>query len=156
MTDLLAEVRSRLPADCFVTRCQKEQCTVKLAHAPQPYAVIDMDCRAIQSKSNAKRCDYLFVSNENYWIVPMELKSGQPNASDLVNQLQAGADYVNSIAPRNISIRLVPVAVVGGKLRKPVREAVKRNRIKFRRKNLQIQLLRCGSPLTKILKGSKS
>ena len=76
MSGLVDAVAGRVCDQCHVTRCNKEGCLVSLKDAPQSSVIVDMDCKALQIPSARKRCDYLFVGEENTvsWVVPMETR----------------------------------------------------------------------------------
>ena len=86
----------------------------------------------------------------------MELKRGKPNASQIVRQLQAGADIANRIVPNQAQIRFRPIAVYGGELRRIERDAMLKNanRIRFRNQRQLVKLVRCGTTLHNALRHS--
>ena len=47
-----------------------------------------MDCDALKIPRQQKRCDYLFIGEEETatWIAPIELKSGRLRATEVLDQ----------------------------------------------------------------------
>ena len=126
-------------------------------NAPEPYVLIDMDCREFSLSQNARRCDFIFFSDGGNLVAPIELKAGKPRASELVNQLQAGAQFAEGIVPQGAKVRLVPVAVYGGRAHRSEinKLSEKSSQIRFRGKSTTIELLKCGRPLVDALKGQR-
>ena len=150
---LVDDVRARLPDECIVNRARGQGCAVSLSRAPRPYMLIDMDCRALNLSQNAARCDFIFVSDEGNWIVPMELKRGKiDSGSQIVRQLTAGAEYADRVVPRRADVNFVPVAVHGGGNRRAEMDRIRASKISFRGKPVSVELLRCGQPLTAALR----
>lgn len=161
MTNLVSVVRANVPASCCVDRCQGQGCSVSLKDAPTPFVLINMDCPDIQIEDASKRCDYLFIGEGTKggpgWVVVLELKKGKPNASEIVPQLQAGAEYTERIIPHGAEIQFRPVVFYGGELRDSERRRFRKAFIHFRdpktRKVVRetIILRRCRTPLKDVL-----
>ena len=77
------------------------------------------NCESLVSK-NETRCDFLFIGENKSrdWVVPLELKKGQPTVREIVPQLQAGALIADGIVPRNAIVKFRPVAAYGGELKR--------------------------------------
>lgn len=154
MTNLLAEVRKRIPSCCITTRCRRKRCSVSLKNAPRPHLIIDMDKAAISK--NARKCDYIFIEeSDNAWVVAMELKRGLAAASEIVEQLQAGALFADQKIPKKFRVRFCPL-VASGAIWKAERNKLKKksNRIEFREEYVVVQRIKCGAPLTSALKNT--
>lgn len=129
-------------------------CSVSLKNVPQPFFLIQMDCDKLPIGQNEKRCDYIFIGgSDRVWIVPMELKKGDLGASEVMKQLQAGAQFAERIIPRNEQIFFLPIAVFGGKAHPTERRKLRQsaNRIRFRNQRFNIQLLKCGGHLVEAI-----
>ena len=154
MASLVSRIQSTIPKTCQARKCGMRGCSVGLKNAPQPFFLIQMDCDKLRIGQNEKRCDYIFIGgSDRVWIVPMELKKGALGASEVKEQLQAGAQFAEKNIPKNEQILFLPIAVFGGKahrteLRKLQQPA---NQIRFRNQRFSIQLLRCGRPLVEAI-----
>ena len=157
MTNVVDRVSRTVSPNCCVTRCRKEGCSLSLSNAPSPHVLIDMDHPDAPVGLNETRCDYIFIGgNSETWLVPIELKRGKPNASQIVRQLQAGANVANRIIPNQAQIRFKPVAVYGGELRRIERDTMLKNanRIRFRKQCQLVKLVRCRTTLYNALRRS--
>lgn len=145
----IAYLRQELPEACFTERCQRDGCSVSLAGAPSPHLVVDMDSDSL-GISNDTRCDYLFVSEAggSTCVVPIEMKQGSLNATHVVAQLQAGADYANQKLPGLREFAFVPI-LAHQRLPKAERDRLRhRSRaVKFRNRKALAKAIRCGAPV---------
>lgn len=162
MSSLANAVCASVSEECLTTRCQKEGCKVSLPSVgripvgQRPYVVIDMDnCESLVSR-NETRCDFLFVGEykSRDWVVPLELKRGQPTVREIVPQLRAGASIAEEIVPRNAEVKFRPVAAYGGELKRHQLNLFKNkaNWIEFRNQAKGVRLIRCGASLEQALK----
>ena len=164
MSDLSNAVRAKVSEECLTTKCLKEGCNVRLPserrypNGQRPYIVIDMDqCESLVPKDEA-HCDFLFIGEckSRDWVVPLELKRGQPTVSEIVPQLQAGASIADGIVPRDAEIKFRPIAAYGGELKRHQWNLFrnKANWIEFRKQREGVLLRRCGISLEEVLKPS--
>lgn len=157
MCELVEVLKSKTSSECHVGKCTKEGCNVSLEDTPSPHLLIDMDYSALEIPPGSRRCDFLFVGCEGTrgagWVVPLELKSGSPRVTDIVEQLQAGAQFAEARIPVQHKPTFLPVAVYGGKLHRAERDKLKKsqNKISFRGKTYEIKLMRCHTPLKNVL-----
>ena len=152
MSGLVQRVRAKVDDRCIVGRIRKRDCRVNLDGAPDPRLIVDFDRPGSPLGSSDQRCDYLFIADAAYnhgWVVPLELKRGQFNASKITGQLQAGAQAAERIVPRNIAVRFRPIAVHRGDTTKQERNRLKRKPIlvRFRGKNVPLRRMKCGQKL---------
>ena len=150
MANLVRRIRENLPDECFATgRLRKEGCSVSLKDAPAPFVMIDMDKPQAPVGQNETKCDYIFIGGSgNVLLVPLELKRGKLDASDIVRQLQAGANIAAArIIPKREQVRFLPVAVCGGKFHRIERRRLSQRKIRFKSQSSNVQLLRCGQRL---------
>lgn len=152
MTGLVDAVKAETPSGCIATRCRAQGCSVNMTGAPQPNVLVDMDCDDLKIEEGDRRCDFVFVSDDGDWVVALELKRGKPDANEIVEQLQAGARFAESIVPQRAKVRFLPVAVYGGKLHRTEVNRFRRSRIRFRGESVSLELLRCGGRLNQVLK----
>ena len=151
MAGLVEAVRANVDESCIGRRCRTRGCTVGMRDAPRPNVLIKMDCRRLPIGGSDTRCDFMFVGDD--CVVALELKKGRAHASEIVEQLRAGARFADSIVPRGARVRFFPVAVFGG-IRKEEREQFRRTNflIRFRGKNEEVRLLECGQLMVDALR----
>ena len=154
MTTLVESVRSRVPKNCISTRCQAKGCSANVGDAPTPFVLVDMDCRTLSLNQSSSRCDFIFVTDSGDLVAALELKRGKVEASQVVRQLQAGADFADSVVPKRSVVRFVPIAVYGGKAHRGelTKLGRKQSQIRFRSSRVRIELLRCGQPLVNAIR----
>ena len=154
MCDLMERLKGEIPKRAIVNKCAKEGCEVSLRNAPSPHLVINVD-DPFFGLENESHCDFLFIScacaGEDNWVVPLELKRGSPNATEMTNQLQAGAGFAQVRIPAKHKTQFRPVGVYGRRLHKDQMDKLKKARISFRSKKYEIKLIRCGTPLKNAL-----
>ena len=154
---LVDDVRKNVSDACLVNRAQAQGCSTTLPGSPDSRLLIDMDCRELGLNQRASRCDFIFVSDDGDWVVPIELKRGRVRASEVVEQLRAGARFAERVIPRGAAVNFRPVTVHGGKIHPAERRALLRKsaQIRFRGKSEGIELLRCGQPLAAALRANR-
>ena len=161
MTDLIEHIKRKIPSPCCVRRCHKEKCTVDLKQAPSPFVRIDLDCDRLDLEEGSRRCDFLFASQEDKGkpglVGVLELK-GRPKASIVVAQLQAGAQFAESVLPRDVELQFRPILFYSGGLRGAERDSIRNASIRFRHPKkggvlkTRVILKSCGSPLKDALR----
>ena len=153
MTNLIDQVKRKLPNGCLTNKLRKSGCTVKLDGAPTPSIKIDMDkCEPLVKKTET-RCDYIFIGGgKDVFFVPLEVKP-TPDATKIVNQLQAGADIADlRIIPKNkrVQVQFQPVVAHRKKFGKQENLILRdeNSKIHFRGEWISVERLKCGAPLT--------
>ncbi len=150
MCGVVEQLKNELPEGTTVKRCSAEGCNVPLKHAPTPHLVMDLDHPFFGLKDKV-HCDFLFISWDcnggDNWVVPLELKRGSPNATEMVSQLQAGSGVAQARIPDEHNTHFLPVGAFGGRLHITQRDKLRKSRVSFRGKQYQIKLIRCGTPL---------
>ena len=151
MAGLVDAVRATVDESCTARRCRTRGCVVSMKDAPRPNVLIKMDCRKLPIGGSDTRCDFMFVSDD--CVVALELKKGRAHASEIVEQLRAGARFADSIIPRGSRVRFLPVAVFRG-IRKNEREQFRRANflIRFRGRSEEVRLLECGQLMVDALR----
>ena len=148
-SELLDAVRKELSPDCIVTRCREEGCSVNIRSSPRPSILIDMN-KAL-TNANETKCDFVFVGgSDESWVVPIELKSGKAESSEVVEQLEAGARFADRIIPKEVPVRFRLVVASRGIKRQQANE-LKRSKIKFRGKDVGVERIKCGGSLAAVL-----
>ena len=117
---------------------------------PGPYILVDLDCLL---SPDVPKCDFICVSDHGGLVAVVELKSGGISATDVVKQLQAGADVVDRLVCRRSRVQLRPI-LASGNLHKKERNDLRRknSRINLRGANEFVQRIRCGDPLVDALR----
>ena len=120
--------------------------------------IVDLDCEDLNLPSDQTLCDYIFFGAKERdadkdWVVPMELKKGDVDISEVAKQLQGGADIANRIIPHDTSMNFIPVVASGNFSKHEQRQLRnKSNNVRFRGRSAIIQRIRCGDTLTQVLK----
>ena len=152
MTNLVDKVKSDWPSKYFVNSCNKNGCSVSLSGTPTHRCLMDMDTGIVDV--NETKCDYIFVGGtDNVWVVPIELKRGAFRVSQVVKQLQAGAQFAEMIS-KGFQVRFQPIIASGAVNRKQPRQELrnKTNMIRFRGQNVNFERIRCRDSLASVLK----
>ena len=152
-------VRSGVPVGCITRRCREQGCSLSLNGTSQQAFVIDMNHDDSPIDRNQTHCDFLFVGSlsgkTEEWIVPIELKRGAIGADEARDQLQAGADAADCLAPNELSPEpeFLPLAV-SGRLAQAERAQLRKSShmIRFRGRRVLVERARCGSQLADILR----
>ena len=146
---LVSSVRSSVPAGCLVRRCRRDGCSVSMANVPQPFVLVNVDCPHLGIEPTASRCDFVFACDAGNRMAALELKAGALRASDVVNQLRAGAQFAAEIVPQNEDVQFFPIAVVGGKIHpsEVAKLRQSKSQVRFGDTSVSIQLLRCGQSI---------
>ncbi len=154
MSSPIEWLQGEIPPGAIVSKCAKEGCAVSLRKAPSPCWILNMD-HSGWGLANQSHCDFLFIScngaGKTNWVVPLELKKGSPNATEMVRQLQAGANFVQAKMSTQHRTRFLPVGVYGGNLKALQKKKLRQARILFRQMKYEIKLIRCGKPLKEVL-----
>lgn len=155
MADIVKTLSNQLPVECQATKCSGSGCSLKLNNLPPPFILIDMDCKELKLTAG-NRCDYLFISNNERQclVVPIELKSGRLDASQVIKQLQAGSNFAASIIPDHydVEVQFTPIVAYGGGAHSLELKKLKGQSIRFRQIQAQIKLTRCGRSLSEQLR----
>ena len=159
--EALEEVRQWV-GDRKATSYTKEGCRVSMENIPTNRIVLDVDLAFPTGRTRANQCDFVLFyidSNRNSLFgVPMELKSGDVDASQVVAQLQEGARIVDRCTPNDIEMDLVLVLVHGGGIHRSQRNRLRTSRIRFRGAEFPINTTRCshqGNLAQALVKSSK-
>lgn len=145
---LVNSVRQKISKRCIGSKCQRQGCRVTLKGVPKGHIIVDMDCHI---DPNQVRCDFLFVGRlkaaNAEWVIPMELKRGQVNASGVMDQLQAGAKAAERLVPQKADVEFQPI-VASGRINPEQNRILGSKKVVFRGKKFAIRRIECGSSLT--------
>ena len=99
---------------------------------------------------SGKHCDFvLFFSSdagETLLTVPIELKSGDVDASEASEQLQRGADFAVRFAPKTINSACRPILLHGKSIHPKQRKTLNRAKVRYHSLDLTIKTARCNRP----------
>ena len=120
--------------------------------------IIDLDCEDLKLPSNQTKCDYIFLGAKERdadkdWIVPIELKKGNVDISEVAKQLQGGSNVADPIIPHDASMNFIPV-VASGHFSKHERDQLRKrsNQVSFRGRSVIVQRIKCGTSLTQAMR----
>ena len=152
MSGLVRRVRANVDDRCVVKRIRKKGCRVNLSSAPASRLIVDFDRPGSPLGSSDERCDYLCVADAvdgEGWVVPLELKRGRFDASQIAGQLQAGARAAEQLVPGNLAVKFRPIAVFRRGTHKAERlEAQKKkNWVRFLGSAREMRLMKSGQKL---------
>ena len=158
MSKLAQAIQVEVSEKCQVKKCKKEGCTVSMAGIRGQRVIIDLDCEDLKLPSNQTKCDYIFFGAKERdadedWVVPMELKKGSVDISEVAKQLQGGSNVADRIIPHDASMNFIPVVASGNFSKHEQRQLRNRsNNVRFRGRSVIIQRIRCGDSLTQVLR----
>lgn len=120
-----------------------------LAGVPSERIIVDMD--KVFPNSTDSQGDYvLFFMDDDHSVlvtVPMELKSGDVDASKAHEQLQQAATYAERLVPASSKPECHPLLFCGRKrMHRAQRDRLNKAKIRFGGRNLTIKTARCGKP----------
>ena len=154
MMGLVAKLTEKVPDCCHATRCDRDQCNVRLAGTPLERLIIDMDCKAL-GLNNKTRCDYLFVSEQDKttWVAPIELKGGKVDSvTGVANQLRGGAELAAELLPPDLAFQFIPLLAHKKPIHKNDRTNLRKERIRLRGIVRMIKIVKCGDLLVTALR----
>ena len=148
----LAHIQEQVSPDSLTNSCSGEGCQVYLTDIPIQKVVIDVEKEFDARGESGKRCDrMLFYDNaakKTFIAVPIELKSGKAEESDVREKLENSLKFAATIAPtrrESGEIVYVPVLFHGRGINwtnpKHRRQSLE---VSFQGKPLQILIGRCG------------
>ncbi len=154
---LVDGVRENISKQCISSRCRRGGCSIALQGSPNPRLIIDFDKPGSPIGQNETRCDFLLIAeegnDESGWVAPLELKNGGVDASEVIEQLRAGASAAEEIVPQNESVRFRPIAAHRGIHRAElIKLRNKASRIRFHGQMEYVRLMTCGAAIVEKLR----
>ena len=171
MNKILSRIRAQVGTESLSRSCSRDGCRVYMTGVPSPRIVVDVDRASLVHEISGKRCDFIIfftsAAKDMLVMVPMELKSGEINASaaseqlqrgaELAEQLQRGAELAERFTRNRIAVGSVchPILFHGKRIHEKARQALNRAKVRFRGRQLTIKTARCGQPgnLANVLAG---
>ena len=146
---ILDGIRANIGAENCCESCSRDRCRVFLEDVPRERIVVDAD-KAFEAHGQwGKRCDFiLFVLEgaQKLVAVPVELKSGNVDVSDALEQLQKGAAFAERFTPEASGAVCRPILFHGKAIHRKYRSAINRKKIRFLGVNLTVKISRCNRP----------
>ena len=148
---LVSCIRKLINDACCVNRISKgsgkNKQSINLGSEKPEYLIIDFDSPYWPIPKTQKRPDFLFVSDtggkENSMqkgfggrIIPIEISSGRKTATEIKDQLQAGANWVARGLEIDQDPKLIPVYL--GKMKKIERNKLKKLGWKIKFNNISV------------------
>ena len=154
MNQVLDRIRSQVGEENLTDSCGRgDKCKVCMEDVPSCQVLVDADLAFPDHKIEGKRCDYVLffidaigADKSTLVTVPMELKSGDVDASEASKQLQRGAEFAERFTEKALSSICHPVLFHGKGIHPKQRKTINRSKVLFRGKKLTIKTDRCGSP----------
>ena len=161
MNEILSRIRAQVRTESLSRSCSRDGCRVYMTDVPSPRIVVDVDRASQVHEISGKRCDFILfftsAAKDLLVMVPMELKSGEINASAASEQLQRGAELAERFTRNRIAVGSVchPILFHGKRIHEKARKALNRAKVRFRGRQLTIKTARCGQPgnLANVLAG---
>ena len=150
MNEILEAIRSRVGEENLCDSCEESGCKASLEDVPLSRVLVDAN-RAFEAHQIAgNRCDcILFFMNSDegsFFAVPIELKNGNVDASEVFAQLQQGANFADRFAPRSRNSICRPILIHGPGIHKSQQKKLNRAKIRFRGADCTIERGRCDRP----------
>ena len=150
MSNALQTIRKEVGTDALSKSCKRFGCKVSLECMPSHRIVIDVDKAYSTDVAQHSRCDYvLFFARrvgDGVLAIPIELKSGNVDASEASKQLQWGLEIVDRLVPRDSDTECYPILFHGKSLHPKQRKSLNRTKISYRGRKLTILTGRCNRP----------
>ena len=145
---VFSEIRRQINRNHLINSCSGEGCTVDMEDVPFKRIVIHVENEFDLQKKTEKRCDRLlfFINNEKSLVaVPIELKSGKAEESDVVEKLENSLKFAQSIASATSTSRTeyCPVLFDGLGIKWSNPRGLKQLSVRFRGKNLLVLRGKC-------------
>ena len=149
MNKALADIGAKVGEENLSRSCSGDGCRVYMTDVPSSRVIVDVE-RVFQSRGLAgKRCDFVLflqTARNALVIVPVELKSGHADTSQVAGQLQAGAEFAEGIVSKTPDPIFRPVLFHGKKLHPKERNDLNRAKVRIQGVDLSIKTAHCGRP----------
>ena len=150
MNEVLDGIRSRVGEENLSNSCGRDGCQVSMEDVPSPRIIVDAERAFPAHEMSGKRCDYVIffinASGDILFTVPIELKSGGVDASEVSEQLQRGADLAVRVAPKTFKSVCHPILFHGRSIHPKQRKTLNRSKVRFHDLHLTIKTTRCNRP----------
>lgn len=149
-SNVLASIRVRVGLDNLARFCRSQGCRGSMEGVPHQRVLVHADKAFEAHRIEGKRCDYLLffckIDTDSLVAVPIELKGSSVDVSDVHQQLQRGANFINSLALQGSEALCRPVLIHQRSLHPKERKVLNRHKIRFQGQQLTIRITRCNRP----------
>ena len=150
MNEILENIEEKVGTENICDSCEENNCKASLEDVPLSRVLVDAN-KAFESHQIAgNRCDCILFftdSAENsLFTVPIELKNGTVDASEVFTQLQQGANFADRFAPRDLISICRPTLIHGQGIHKSQQKKLNRAKVRFRGTDCTIERGRCDRP----------
>ena len=154
MNRVLDEIRAQVNTESLINSCRDKGCNADMTNIPSDRVVIHVEDEFDSRNMDGQRCDrllfYISTTVNDLIAAPIELKGGNVDASEAFQQLQAGANFAQHLTLKITKTVCFPLLFYE-KIHKVQLTKLRRYRVRFRDKDLPIQIKRCGGRLTQVL-----
>ena len=146
----LSHIQGQVSPNSITNYCYEEGCRAYLTDLPGQKVVINVEEEFDSRGDNRKRCDRLLfyenVGKNTFVAVPIELKGGKANESEIREKLENSLKFAATIAPNRKGVGktvYVPVLIHGRGIKwtNPKRQKLTVN---FQGNSILVHIGRCG------------
>ncbi len=150
MAETLDLIRDRV-GRCFVIgSCKEKGCKASMEGIPRDRVLVSADKALPAHRIDGKRCDcvlfFMCDAKGTLIISPIELKSGNVDASDVCGQLENGVKFAACVVPQDVISDCQPLLIHRKRIHDVERRALNRKKIRFRNHSVTIKTARCSRP----------
>ena len=145
----LTHIQEQVNPNSITNSCNENGCRAYLTDLPKQKVVINVEKEFDARGDSRKRCDRLLfyeqVGKNTFVAVPIELKGGKGDESDVLEQLKSGLEFAATLVPDLQKTDYVPIVFTkrGIKSMNPKHQKQKL-KVKFKGKTLRVHIGRCG------------
>ncbi|RKU27227.1 hypothetical protein C6499_12150 [Candidatus Poribacteria bacterium] len=147
----LTDIQKQMSPDSLTNECGGEGCRVYRADIPKKRVVINIEKEFDTRRDHRKRADRLLfygnASKNTFVAVPIELKSGKADESDVREKLENSLNFAATLAPdRNEcgETVYVPVLFHGRGINRTNPRSRRQFTVNFQGKSVRVLIGRCG------------
>ena len=149
MNKALTSIEREVGEENLSRSCSRDGCRVYMTGVPSSRVIVDIERVFARRRMAGRRCDFVLflqTAGDVLVIVPVELKSGDADASQVAEQLQAGAEFVAGIVSNTPAPTFRPVLFHGQGLHPKQRKVLNRAKVRIQGVDFSIKTARCGQP----------
>ena len=146
-----AYILRKVDQESFTNACSGEGCTVHLDDIPTERVIIDVEKEFDARKDSRKRCDrllfYRSTAKKTFVAVPIELKSGKANESDVREKLENSLKFaatLTSVRKESGETLYVPILFHGRGINWTNPRSRRQFTVNFQGKPILVLIGRCG------------
>ena len=147
MNEILSRIEESVGKDNLAKSCKEKNCRASMKNVSRDRVVVDANKAFKAHNIGGSRCDcILFYTGSDkglLFTVPIELKSGDVDVSEALEQLRAGAKFVNRFVSTTVNSTCRPILFHAKGLHPNQRKKLNRSKIRFRGINLTIKTAHC-------------